>query len=262
MTTLAHATADSVTMFGRNATRAIRSGLVVYTIAMPLVILLLFVYVFGGTLGAGIVPGGGQQEYLAFVLPGILVFSIAGLMQIVAIAVSQDMTEGIIARFRSMSISRGAVHAGHMWSGVAQGAVALALTIALAVLMGFRPNADLVDWALIAALLLGVLVALLWLSVAIGTVAKTVESASNLPMPFLLLPFLGAGFVPTDSMPGWLRWFTDYQPFTPWIETLRGLLLGTEVTALDVALSIGWIVVLGGAGYVWSRYLYARTSVR
>jgi ABC-2 type transport system permease protein len=81
-------------------------------------------------------------------------------------------------------------------------------------------------------------------------------------MPFLLLPFLGAGFVPTDSMPGWLRWFTDYQPFTPWIETLRGLLLGTEVTALDVALSIGWIVVLGGAGYVWSRYLYARTSVR
>ncbi len=262
MSTLAHATTDSFTMFGRNVTRAIRSGLITFTIGMPLVLLLLFVYVFGGTLGAGITPGGGQQDYLAFVLPGLLVFTIAGLMQIIAIAVSQDMTEGIIARFRSMSISRGAVHAGHMWSGVVQGAIALALTTGLAVLMGFRPRAGVVDWLLAAALLLGVLIALLWLAVAIGTVAKTVESASNLPMPFLLLPFLGAGFVPTDSLPVWLRWFADYQPFTPWIETLRGLLLGTGVATLDAVLSVAWIVVLGGIGYAWSRYLYARRSVR
>jgi len=262
MTTLAHSATDSITMFGRNVTRAIRSGLIAYTIGMPLVILLLFVYVFGAALGAGITPGGGQQEYLAFVLPGILVFTIAGLMQLISIAVSQDMTEGIIARFRSMSISRGAVHAGHMWAGVAQGAIALTLTTALAVLMGFRPNADPLDWLLIVVLLLGILVALLWISVAIGTVAKTVESASNLPMPFLLLPFLSAGFVPAESMPTWLQWFTNYQPFTPWIESLRGLLLGTPITTLNAVLSVVWIVVLGLAGYIWSRYLYARKSVR
>lgn len=261
MTAIAAAT-DSFTMLGRNLTRAIRSGLIAYTIGMPVVILLLFFGVLGPTLGAGITPGGTQQDYLAFVVPGVLVFTIAGLMQLISIAVSQDMTEGIIARFRSMSISRGAVHAGHMWAGVLQGAIALVLVVGLAVLLGFRPNADLVDWLLIAVLLLGILIALLWISVAIGTVAKTVESASNLPMPFLLLPFLSAGFVPADTMPSWLQWFTDSQPFTPWIETLRGLLLGTPVTPLNAVMAAVWCVVLAVAGYVWSRYLYARKSVR
>jgi len=262
MTAIAYAVSDSFTMLGRNITRAIRSGLVFYTIGMPVVILLLFVGVLGTTLGAGITPGGTQQDYLAFVVPGVLVFTIAGLMQLISIAVSQDMTEGIIARFRSMSISRGAVHAGHMWAGVMQGAVALVIVVGLSVLMGFRPNADVVDWLLVAALLLGILIALLWLSVAIGTVAKTVESASNLPMPFLLLPFLSAGFVPADTLPAWLQWFTDYQPFTPWIESLRGLLLGTPISTLNAVLAVVWCVVLAVAGYVWSRYLYARKSVR
>lgn len=261
MTTLVHTTTDAVTMIGRNLTRAVRSGLVVYTVGIPLVVLVLFVYVFGATLGAGIVPGGDRQDYLAFVFPGILMLTIAGLMQIVAIAIAQDMTEGIVARFRSMSISRGAVHAGHVGAGVAQGVTALVLLTGLAVLMGLRSDAGLLDGVLAAGLLLLVLLALTWLAVAIGTFAKTVESASNLPMPFLLLPFLSAGFVPADSMPAWLRWFTGSQPFTPWIETLRGLLFGTEIGANGV-LAVAWCLVLGATGYLWARRLYERKSLR
>ena len=261
MTSLAYTASDTSTMFTRQIKRVIRSGYYTFVIGMPVVILLLFVYVFGATLGAGIVPGGDQQDYLEFVTPGIILFGIAGLMQMVSIAISQDMVEGIVARFRTMSISRGAVHAGHVWAGVAQGAVATAITLGLAILLGFRPTTGPLEWLLLAGVLLLIMLALIWFAVALGTVAKSVESASNLPMPFLLLPFFGSAFVPTDSMPAWLQWFAEFQPFTPFIETVRGLLLGTPI-GWNGVLTVAWCLVIGVSGYVWSRYLYARKSVR
>ena len=150
MSSLTYSVSDGLTMFRRNLKRAIRyPGLTIFVVFIPVVFLLLFVYVFGGALGAGIVPGGGQEEYLEFVVPGILLVTIAGLMGGTAIGVSMDMHEGIVARFRSMSISRGAVLAGHVWGSIVQGLIAVTLVLGVAILIGFRPTAGPVEWLLL-----------------------------------------------------------------------------------------------------------------
>ena len=128
-------------------------------------------------------------------------------------------------------------------------------------LVGFRPNATALEWLAAFGVVVMIGYALTWLSVALGLVAKNVESASNLPMPLTLLPFLGSGFVPTESMPAGLRWFAEYQPFTPIMETLRGLLLGTEIGASGL-LSVGWCTLIAALGFVWSRSLYKRDPSR
>jgi ABC-2 type transport system permease protein len=128
------------------------------------------------------------------------------------------------------------------------------------VLIGFRPNADVAEWILAAGLLALASLALTWLSVALGLVSRTVESASNTPMPLMLLPFLGSGFVPTDTMPTALRWFADYQPFTPLTETLRGLLMGTEIGSSGIQ-AVVWFVGITVVGYVWAMYLFNRDPV-
>jgi ABC-2 type transport system permease protein len=262
MSSLTYSVSDGLTMFRRNLKRAIRyPGLTIFVVFIPVVFLLLFVYVFGGALGAGIVPGGGQEDYLEFVVPGILLVTVAGLMGGTAIGVSMDMHEGIVARFRSMSISRGAVLGGHVWGSIIQGFIALVLVMGTAVLIGFRPNADGLDWLLLIGVFALIMFALVWLAVGMGMQAKSVETASNLPLPFLLLPFLGAGFVPTDTMPEWLQVFAEWQPFTPFIETVRGLLLGTDI-GIYGWLTVGWSILIAVGGYVWARLLYARKSVR
>ena len=174
-------------------------------VGIPVVILLLFVYVFGGTLGAGLggfgAPGGGRAEYVNYVVPGILLICVASVAQGAAITVAMDMTEGIIARFRTMAITRAAVLTGHVLGGMVQAMLGLAIVIAVALLIGFRPTATPLQWLAAVGLLALIALALTWLTVALGLVTKSVEAASNLPMPLLLLPFLGSGFVPTESMP-------------------------------------------------------------
>jgi ABC-2 type transport system permease protein len=139
--------------------------------------------------------------------------------------------------------------------------LALAVTLAVAVVIGFRPDATPVEWLAAAGLLAFITLAVTWLSVAFGLVSKTVEAASNLPTPLVFLPFLGSGFVPTGSMPTGLRWFAEYQPFTPIIETVRGLLLGTAIG--DSALwAVAWCAAITLAGSLWSRRLYNRDPIR
>ena len=196
-------------------------------VGMPIVLLLLFVYVFGGTLGAGLGGvSGGRADYVNYVAPGILLITVAAAAQGTAISVAMDMTEGIIARFRTMAISRASVLTGHVLGSMIQTMLSMAVVIGVALLVGFRPTAGPVDWVAAIGVLAMITFALTWLSVALGMVSKSVETASNLPMSLMLLPFLGSGFVPTDSMPAGVRWFAEYQPFTPVIETLRGLLTG------------------------------------
>jgi ABC-2 type transport system permease protein len=263
MTTLTRTVRDSATMLRRNLTRALRyPGLTVIVAAMPIVFLLLFVYVFGGTLGAGLgMPSGGRAEYVAYVVPGILVLAITGGAQGTAIGIAMDMTEGIIARFRTMSIARAAVLTGHVLGAVVQTMAGLALVVAVALLVGFRTDASALEWLAAAGLLALISFALSWLSVAMGLATKTVEAASNLPMPLMLLPFFGSGFVPVESMPAGLRWFAEHQPFTPMIETLRGLLTGTGIGS-SAAPAVGWCAVLAGAGYLWARRNYERRPAR
>jgi ABC-2 type transport system permease protein len=226
---------------------------------LPVVLLLLFVYVFGGTLGAGLpgATGGGRADYADYVTPGILLIAVAGVAQGTAIAVAMDMTQGIIARFRTMAISRAAVLTGHVLGSLIQTLLSLAIVIGVALAIGFHPSASPLDWLGAIGVLALVTLALTWLTVGLGMATRSVETASNLPMPLLLLPFFGSGFVPTDSMPAGLRWFAEHQPFTPVMETLRGLLLGTPIGD-SATLAVAWCAAIALAGYVWAKALYAR----
>lgn len=260
-----HVVADSTTMLRRNLLHIVRyPGLTIFTIGGPVVFLLLFVVVLGGTLGAGLPgvdPAGGREAYLAYVMPGILLITIAGTAGGAATTVSMDMTEGITARFRSMAISRAAVLAGHVLGNTIQAILAVALVLAVGWLIGFRPTAGPMEWLAAAGLITFISYAISWLGVAMGMQAKSVETASNLPLLLVLLPMLGSGFVPTESMPEWMQWFAEYQPFTPFIEALRGLLLGTPLNGYP-AQAVGWCIVITIVGYVWSMVIYERKSVR
>ena len=251
---------DSATMLRRSLRRMRRYPSLTFFIAgIPVVLLLLFVYVFGGALGAGLGQvSGGRAAYTAYVLPGILLITVAGSGQGTAISVAMDMTEGIIARFRTMAVSRSSVLVGHVVGSVIQTVLALAIVVIVALLIGFRPTTGPIEWLAAAGVLLLASLAVTWLSVAMGMVSDSVETASNIPMVLFLLLFLSSGFVPTDSMPAGLSWFAENQPFTPVIETLRGLLLGTPIGDSGV-LAVAWCLGLSAVGYLWARRLYDRS---
>ena len=254
--------ADSATMLRRNVVRMRRYPMFFFIAGIPIVMLLLFVFVFGGTLGAGIGGlAGGRELYVAYVVPGILMIAVAGGAQGTAIAVAMDMSEGIVARFRTMPISRMSVLTGHVVANVLQTMLAIAIVIPVAVLIGFRPTTGPVEWIGAAGVLALTTLALTWVSVAMGLVSKSVEAASNLPMPLMLLPFFGSGFVPTASMPEPLRFVADIQPFTPIMETLRRLLLGGELGG-QALVAVAWCVAITLAGYLWARRLYDRDPAR
>jgi ABC-2 type transport system permease protein len=263
MSTISYAMMDSATMLRRNLRRMVRyPSMTVQLVGIPIIFLLLFVYVFGGTLGAGLGgASGGRAQYVNYVVPGILLMSVAATAQGTAVSVAMDMTEGIIARFRTMAIARVSVLTGHVVGSLIQAMLSLAIIAGVALLIGFRPSAGPVEWVAAAGVLAMLSFALTWLTVALGMVSKTVESASNLPAPLVFLPFLGSGFVPTDSMPVGMRWFAEYQPFTPVIETIRGLLLGTPI-GNSAILAIGWCAAIALVGYLWAKKLYNRDPVR
>jgi ABC-2 type transport system permease protein len=250
---------DSATMLRRNLKRMLRyPSMTITLVGMPVVFLLLFVYVFGATLGAGLGDGAaGRAGYANYVTPAILLMTVTATVQGTAISIAMDLTEGIIARFRTMHIARVSVLTGHVLGSVIQAAFGVTLVVGVALLVGFRPHAGPGAWLTAAGFLLVVTFALVWLCVALGQVSKSVETASNLPMPLVLLPFLGSGFVPTDSMPAGLRWFAEYQPFTPIIETLRGLLLDKPI-GNNWWIALAWCAAIALAGYLWSKRLFER----
>ena len=263
MSTLSLAARDSATMLRRNLRHMLRYPSMTLMLAgMPVIFLLIFVYVFGGTLGAGLGDtSGGRAEYVNYVTPGIVLMTTAGAATGTAVSVAMDVTEGIVARFRTMAISRASVLTGHVVGSVLQTLLSMAIVVGVALLIGFRPTASPLEWAAAIGVLTLLVLALTWLSVALGLVSKSVESASNAPMPLMLLPFLGSGFVPTDSMPAGLRWFAEYQPFTPVIETLRGLLLGSPIGDSAVV-ATAWCAGVALAGYLWSKRLFNRDPSR
>ncbi|HWD07095.1 MAG TPA: ABC transporter permease [Amycolatopsis sp.] len=258
---MTHALADSSTMVRRNLKHMVRyPSMTLMLFLMPVVFLLLFVYVLGGTLGNGLGAGGGRSAYLTYVTPGIMLMAVCGAVQGTSISVAMDMTQGIIARFRTMPIARGAVLTGHVVGSVLQALFCVVVITGVASAIGFRTQADFVQWLAVAGVLALLAFALTWLTVALGLVTKSVETASNLPMPLVLLPFLGSGFVPTDSMPTALRWFAQYQPFTPVMDMVRELLHGDFPSASTVAWGIGWCALIAACGYFWARKLFERTT--
>jgi ABC-2 type transport system permease protein len=259
--TLSAAVTDSATMLRRKIRHLQRyPSLTIMLVGLPLIFLLLFVYVFGGTLGAGLGPGEGRAQYLNYLIPGILMLTVASAAQGTAISVAMDMTQGIIARFRTMAISRASVLTGHVLGSLLQAVIGVVVLTGVALAIGFRPTASPLEWLAVLGLILLVAFALAWLCVAFGLVTDSVETASNVPLFLTLLPFLGSGFVPTGSMPVALRWFAEYQPFTPITETLRGLLLGTSIGA-NWVIALAWCAGITALSYVWARRLYRRKTV-
>jgi len=263
MSTLSYALTDSATMLRRQLRHMQRyPSMTLLILGLPVVFLLLFVYVFGGTLGAGL--GGvahSRAVYVNYVTPGIILLTVAAAAQATAISVAMDMTEGIIARFRTMAISRASVLTGHVLGSMIQSMLGAGIVIGIAALIGFRPTAGPATWIAAIGVLAMISFALIWLSVALGLVSKNVETASNLPMFMLLLPFLGSGFVPTDSMPTGLRWFAEYQPFTPATQTVRGLLMGTPIGS-NAIIAVAWCAGIALLSYLWARKLYNRDPIR
>ncbi|MBO0832644.1 MAG: ABC transporter permease [Actinobacteria bacterium] len=259
MTSLAYTFTDSATMLRRNLKHQLRyPSLTLMLAGMPIVFLLLFVYVFGGQLGAGLGGhGAGRGAYVTYVVPGILIITVASAALGTAISVATDMTGGIIDRFRTMAISRGAVLTGHVIGSLLQTLAVLVLVLGVSLAVGFRSHASAVAWLATAGVLALFAFALIWLSAALGLAAKSVETASNTPMFLTLLPFLSSSFVPTASMPAGLRQFAEYEPFTPVTQTVRGLITGGPIGAHAIV-AIAWSVGIAVVSYLWAVRLYNR----
>lgn len=251
---------DAVTMLRRNTKHALRNpSAVIMTIAMPVLLLLLFVGVFGGALTVGPLPRGG--DYIDYLVAGILLMTVGYGSTTTALAVNSDMTVGIIDRFRTMAIARASVLTAHVVVSTVRALVSAVLVVGVALLLGFRPTGDPVRWLAVVGLLALVALALNWLAVAIGLLARTPEGTSPFVLVVQVLPFLSSAFVSPDTMSAPVRWFAAHEPFTPITDALRSLLLDTPVEDSGV-LAVAWCVGLALAGYLWSRALFRREPNR
>ena len=250
------ALADSAIMLRRNLKHLLRyPSVTLFMVFMPVAFLLLFVYVLGGTVGAACHTG--RAAYATFITPGILALTVVGVTTATAVSIATDMTGGITARFRTMPVARVAMLFGHVGGAVIQTVLGMVAVTAIALLTGFRATTSATNWLAAAAILILFAFALIWLSVALGLAAKTVEAASNAPTPLIILAFLGSGFVLTRSMPAAIRWFAEYQPFTPVINTVRGLLIGGPI-GNNAVIAIAWSLAITLGSYLWARRLLRR----
>lgn len=262
MSNLSFVLRDSTTMLRRDIRHSLRYlPMTLSGIGTPTIMLVLFNYIFGGAIGAGlggVAHGGAYINYLA---PGIIILTVGSGCATTAINLCTDMSEGIITRFRTMAISRASVLTGQVLGSLLRTMISIGLVIGVALLIGFRPTTNPVAWIAALGVIVLVTLAVTWMGVVFGLVGKTPAGANSLSLIFLLLAFTSSAFVPTDSMPVGVRWFAEYQPFTPVIDTLRGLLLGTPI-GNSAVLAVAWCAGLTLVGYLWARAVYNRNSVR
>ncbi|WP_098016713.1 ABC transporter permease [Streptomyces sp. b62] len=260
MSSLTLAARDTTTMLRRNLLHARRyPSLTLNLLLTPVMLLLLFVYIFGDVMSAGIGGAGADRSaYIAYIVPGLLLLTIGSTVVGTAVSVSNDMTEGIIARFRTMAIHRSSVLVGHVVGSVLQSVLSVVVVGAVGVAIGFRStDATVLEWLAAFGLLVLFSAALTWVAVGMGLISPNAEAASNNALPMVLLPMLSSAFIPVETMPGWFRPIAEYQPFTPAIETLRGLLLGTEI-GHNGWLAVGWSLGLVVLGYFWATAKFAQ----
>jgi ABC-2 type transport system permease protein len=244
---------DSVIMLRRNFKHTVRNPTAVFNaVVFPVVIMLMFVYVIGGAFNVG-------ASYIDYATPGMIVLAICYGLSATALAVNSDMTKGIINRFKVMDISRSAVLNAHVVASMLRSMIAIAAIIAVAFALGFQPSASFLEWLGVIGLIVLVSFATSWLTVALGLAAKTPESAGMATVPLILLPFLSSAIVPVARMGAGVRQFAEYQPFTPIIDTLRGLLTG-EPSAGSAIIAAAWCAALALAGYLWSLSIFKKRA--
>jgi ABC-2 type transport system permease protein len=237
--------ADAVIMLRRNFKHTLRNPVTVFNaVLLPVVIMLMFVYVIGNAFSVGV-------KYIDYATPGMILLAVAYGLGATATEVNSDMTTGIINRFRVMDVSRGAVLTGHVVVTMVRSVISIAAIIGVAFGLGFRPSASFADWAAVAGIIVAACFATSWLTVALGLAAKTPQSAAMATVPVIMLPFFSSAIVPADKMGAGVRQFAQYQPFTPIIEALRGLLAGTPSGGYVIA-ALAWCAGIALIGYVWA----------
>ncbi|MGY0232045.1 ABC transporter permease [Longispora urticae] len=247
------AKSPSMVMLRRNVKHIARNPTSVFNaVLMPIVIMLMFVYMMGDAFDVGV-------DYIDYATPGLILLAVCYGLGATATSVNSDMTKGIINRFKVMDVSRGAVLTGHVVASVLTNLIAIAALVGVAFLLGFSPSAGLLDWLGVAGIVVLLGFAAGWLTVALGLAAKSPETAGLSSIPLVMLPFFSSAIVPAEKMGPGLREFAEYQPFTPIIETMRGLLNGAPDTG-DAIAALAWCVGIALVGYLWARSTFNRRA--
>jgi ABC-2 type transport system permease protein len=242
-------------MFKRCFTISLRNpDTIGVAIIVPAIVMALFGLIFGSVMDVG------EYTYIDFIVPGIILQTVAQAVTSTAVSLNNDMMKGIMDRFRSMPIAKSSMLTGHVMAAVVRNIISTTIVIGVAVLIGFRPQAGFADWLVIACILILYMLAVTWIAVICGLIAKTPESAGSMPFLLFVLPYLSSGFVPVEAMPAGLRWFAEKQPMTPIIDSLRNLMLNTA-TNDTLPLALLWSVGIIAAAFVISMQIFKRKQV-
>lgn len=249
-----HFVADTATLTGRSMRHIFRSPDTIITTAVtPIALMLLFVYVFGGALKQSI----GAENYVNYLLPGILLIAVASGIAYTAYRLFNDLQSGIFERFHSMPIARSSVLWAHVLTSLTANAITLAIIFAVGFLMGFRTGAGPLAWLAVIGILLLFTLALTWLAIIAGLSAKTLDGATAFSYPLIFLPFISSAFVPTETMPGPVRWFAENQPVTSIVDTIQALFAEKPV-GTDIWVALAWCVGILVVAYVFAIIAYRK----
>lgn len=245
---------DTIILLGRSMRHILRSPDTIITVAvMPIAFMLLFVYVLGGAIRTG------TDNYVNYLLPGILLIAIASGVSYTAFRLFMDMQKGILARFNSMPISSSAVLWSHVLTSIVSNTISVAVIILVALFMGFRASADVFGWLAVVGILLMFMFALTWLAVIPGLKAKSIDGASAFSYPLILLPFISSAFVPTDTMSPAVRVFAENQPVTSIVNAIRSLLYSQPV-GNEIWVALAWCMGLSVVAYLFAIRIYRKIS--
>lgn len=249
-----HFFTDISVMLGRSMRHIVRSMDTIITVTiMPIAMMLLFVYVFGGAIESG------TDRYVNYLLPGILVMAIASGISYTAYRLFTDVQRGILERFRTMPISRSALLWGHVLTSLVSNAISVVIIVLVSLVMGFRSSAGIVPWLAVVGLLVLFTLALTWVAVIPGLTAKSVDGASAFSYPIIFLPFISSAFVPTESMPKGVRMFAEHQPVTSLVNAIRAL-LSDQPAGNEVWVAIAWCVGIMLVAYAFAMRVYKRRA--
>ena len=247
-----HFFSDTAVLTGRSLTHIMRSmDTIITTAVTPIALMLMFVYVFGGAIDTG------TDDYVNYLLPGILLITIGSGIAYTAYRLFLDLQGGIFERFQSMPIARSSVLWAHVLTSLVANGLSLVIIVLVALLMGFRTSANVLDWLAVAGILALFTLALTWIAIIAGLSAKSVDGAGGFSYPLIFLPFISSAFVPTETMPGPVRWFAENQPVTSIVNTIQDLFAQRSVGG-DIWVALAWCLGILIVSYAFATAAYKR----